>query len=400
MNSRQILILTVLVVAVGIGGLVLHKKQNASWGGGSAGGEKLLAKLPVGEALAQIAIMHGTNSVTLEKKNDAWTVKERGGYPANFADISSAILKLRDLKPVQTEQIGASQLGRLELLTPGAGSNTATRIEFRDGSGNLLETLLLGKTQMREEKQASQFGGMNAGGFPAGRWVMLGNAKDVVHLVSDSLSNLSPSPGQWLSKEFFKVEKIRSVAVTHADATNSWSVSRTNEMESDWTLADAKAEETLDSSKTSGISSALSSPSFNDVVVNAKPEELGLDKPIAITIGTFDGFTYTLKVGTKTGDDLPLAVSVSADFPKERKPGSGEKPEDKTRLDKEFADHNKTLSDKLATEKALEKWTYLVSGWTLDSLLKNRSELLQEKKMEAAGTTNAVSEVVSPEPQQ
>ena len=40
------------------------------------------------------------------------------------------------------------------------------------------------------------------------------------------------------------------------------------------------------------------------------------------------------------------------------------------------------LEEKLTQEKAFEKWTYLVSGWTVDSLLKERSQLLTEKKEE------------------
>src|SRR6185436_8104028 len=155
--------------------------------------------------------------------------KERGGYPANFTEISGAMMKLRELKAVQTEKIGASQLGRLEMLPPGPGANTATRVEFRDASGKALETLLLGKTQMGEDKQAAQFGGGEMGGFPKGRWIMVGDAKDTVSLVSDPLSNLAPNPGEWLNKDFIKVEKIKSITVTHAAATNSWSLSRTNE---------------------------------------------------------------------------------------------------------------------------------------------------------------------------
>jgi hypothetical protein len=378
MNNKQIYLLIVLVVAVGIGGLVMHRWQGESWTGGTAGGEKLLAKLPVGDALAGVVIQKGTNLVTLVKKDDVWRVKERGGYPANFADLSSTILKLRDLKPQQTEQVGPSQLGRLELLPPGPGSNTATRVEFRDASGKALASLLLGKTQMREDPRNAQFGEM--GGSAVGRWIMLGDAKDTASLVSDALASLAPNPGQWLNKDFFKVEKIKAISVTQSEATNSWSVSRTNETATDWILADAKPGESLDPAKAGGFSYALASPSFNDVVVDGKPEELGLDKPVTLVLQTFDGFTYTFKVGAKKDDAQALTFAVMADLPKERKVAADEKPEDKTRLDKEFADRQKTLSEKLATEKAFEKWTFLVSGWTLDAVLKNRGELLAEKK--------------------
>ena len=77
-----------------------------------------------------------------------------------------------------------------------------------------------------------------------------------------------------------------------------------------------------------------------------------------------------------------MMVAVTAQIPKERTPGKDEKPEDKARLDKEFKDKQKKLEDKLSQEKAYEKWVYLVSNWTVDSLLKDRAQLLVEKKEE------------------
>ena len=123
------------------------------------------------------------------------------------------------------------------------------------------------------------------------------------------------------------------------------------------------------------------------MVAEPNLETLGLAKPVLVKLETFDSFQYTLKVGTKTNDTYPVMVSVSASLPKERAPGKDEKPEDKAKLDKEFRDRQKVLTDKLAQEKSLENWVYLVSSWSLDSVLKNRSQLMVEKKDEAK--TNA-----------
>jgi hypothetical protein len=194
---------------------------------------------------------------------------------------------------------------------------------------------------------------------------------------------MEAKPDAWLNKDFFKVEKIRSIAVVYPAATNSWKVTRDTETANDWKLVEAKPEEKLDSSKTSSFSYSLSSPSFTDVFPpDAKPEQAGLDKPTVITLDTFDNFTYTLKVGQKTNDNLPMLVTVTAQIPKERTPGKDEKAEDKARLDKEFKDKQKKLEEKLAQEKSFEKWVYLVSNWTVDSLLKDRAQLLVEKKEE------------------
>jgi len=179
------------------------------------------------------------------------------------------------------------------------------------------------------------------------------------------------------------VEKIRSIAVTYPVATNSWKVTRDTESATDWKLSEAKPGEQLDSAKTSSFSYALNSPSFNDVLpADTKPEQAGLDKPTVAALETFENFTYTLKVGQKTNDTFPVALTVTAQIPKERTAGKDEKPEDKTRLDQEFKDKQQKLEEKLAQEKAYEKRVYLVSSWTVDSVLKERAQLLAEKKEE------------------
>ena len=103
---------------------------------------------------------------------------------------------------------------------------------------------------------------------------MVGTGAKTVAVISDPLSNIEAKPEQWLNKDFFKVEKIRSIAVTFPVATNSWKVTRDTEtgaMETEPTPSPAKS---WISSKTSGVSYALSSPSFKDVVpAGAKPEQ-------------------------------------------------------------------------------------------------------------------------------
>jgi hypothetical protein len=385
MNRKQLLLLLVLVVVLGGAGLLLFRQQTASWkGGGTAAGRKLLPDLPVND-ITRVLIKQGTNELNLVKKDDFWRVRERADYPANYSLVSEFLLKARDLKIVQSEQVGASQLGRLELLPPGPATNTATLVEFRDKSDKVVKALLLGKKQMKSSPQSSPMGefGEAGGGWAVGRFVMLAGTSGSVAVISDPLESMAPKPDQWINKDFFKVEKAKSVAVTFAEPTNSWSLTRDTES-ADWKLADAKAEEKLDNSKASTATSGLGYPSFADVLpADTAPANVGLDKPTIATIQTLDGFTYSVKIGAKTNDNYHMTLAVSADFPKGRTPGKDEKPEDKTKLDKEFKDKTTKLSEKLEQEKKLEGWVYRVSSWTLDSLLKHRAELFVEKKEEA-----------------
>lgn len=380
MNRNQFSLLLFLVVVLGMAGLIVYNKQNdVGKSGDPAIGKKLLPNLPVND-IGVVTLKQGTNQVTLAKKDGTWRVRERNDYPANYSEISDFLIKASDLKVVQSEKVGPSLLGRLELL-PGAGTNAALEVAFKDQSDKQLQSLLLGKKHMQKSKTPSPYGDTGEAGWPDGRYVKVGATSDTVAVISDALANVEPKPEQWLNKDFIKVEKVRGVAVAFPEMTNSWKLNRETET-GEWKLAEAKPTEPLDSSKTSGVSNPLSSPSFSDVDTTSKPEQLGLDKPTVVTLDTFDNFTYTLKVGQKTNDNYPLLVAVSAQLPKERTPAKDEKAEDKDKLDKQFKEQQKKLEEKLTQEQAFGKWTYLISSWTLDPLLKNRSQLLVEKKEE------------------
>lgn len=377
MNLKQLGILLTVVIVVGGAALLLHNRQNGSWSSASPEmGKKLLGDFPF-NAVAQIDIKNGTNQLDLVKKDDLWRVHQRGDYPANFSQISEFLLKARDLKVVQSEEVGPSQLPRLGLAS-GQGSNAAVIVEFKDQAEKPIRTLLLGKKDMKKSSGASQFGGDES--FAQGRWVKVGDGSSVA-LISDPLDNMEPKPDDWLNKDFFRVEKARAIEVDFPVVTNSWKLTRDSET-ADWKLADAKKGEELDSSKVSGVSSPFSSPNFSDVKPGTNLEESGTNKPTTVKISTFDNFDYTITLGAKTNDDYLTTLAVAAQLPKERTPGKNEKPDDKARLDKEFKDARQKLVDKLKQEQDYEHWTYSVPGWVVDPVMKTRGELLAEKKEE------------------
>jgi hypothetical protein len=381
MNRKQFTILLLVLVIIGIAGLVVYRRDNTSTGGNNpALGKKVLPNLPYND-VATIVLKDGSNQVDLVKTNDLWRVQERNNYPANYSEISEFLLKWKDLKVVQSEEVGAADLRRLSLV-PDQGTNSPVVVELKDASGKAITTLLLGKKHMRKSTRPSQFGDMGEDGYPDGRYITVGTSSKTVALISDPLANVEPKPEQWLNKDFFKVEKPRSISVLFPNATNSWKLVRETET-AEWKLGGAQPEEKLDSSKVSGVSSPFSSPSFNDVVVNPSLSGIGLENPTLVTVETFDNFTYTVKVGAKTNEAYALSLSVAANLAKERTPGKDEKPEDKDKLDKEFKEKQKKLEEKLAQEKSFENWVYLVSSWSVDNVLKERAQLMVEKKDES-----------------
>ena len=379
MNRKQLSLLIVVCVVLGAAGLILSKRREADWNKASAElGQKLVKDFPIND-IAQLRIKSQEAEVNVTKKGDDWVVKERGEYPANFGEVTDVLRKFWDLKVTQPQPISQTQLGRLELLPPDkGGTNSGTLVECKDAGGKTLVALTLGKKHMKQARGESQFGG---GSWPDGRYVMVGDDPKKVSLIKDELSNLEPKPEHWLNKDFFKVEKLKAVSVVATNATNNWKLARETET-GEWKLTDAKGDEKADSSKVSGMNYLLNSPSFNDVALTWSFNETNKPATTA-TLETFENFKYLVKLASKGGDDYYLNVAVSATLPKERTGATtNETKEVKEKLDKEFKEKTEKLQEKLKTEQAYGKWTYVVSKWTVDNLLKERKDLLAEIKKE------------------
>jgi hypothetical protein len=408
MSSKQLIPLLILVVLLGAAGLFIHQRNRSAYqGAGRSESGKVMDKFPYNE-VAQVTIKQGINELHLVKK-DIWRVLERYDYPANYTDISQFLLTVSDLKARQQEEIGASQLGRLEL-----SPSNRVEVSFLDPAGKTLASLRLGKIQIQKTKAPSLMAEGGEGGLPKGRWVQSGADTNHAALVADTFDRITPKPDQWLDKEFLKIAKLRQVSVTYQSATNSYQVSRDSETTS-WKLADAKPGEQLDSSKASGLNYFLNASSFVDVLPPGAPlQQNGLDKPTIAVLDTMDGFTYTLQIGAKTNDDYAVRCSVTApqwiqstNVPNEviekltaevlAEQGGASTNKDlspaaREQLQKKLAESRKASQDKLAQEKSFERWTYLVSSYTLEPLLKERAQLLVEQKPDIS-STNAVPSI-------
>ena len=390
MNQKQFITLLVLGLLVGGLGYYFYNQRKESYGSSYfESGQRVLPEFPINE-VAHIRIKTATNEVNLVRgEENAWTVQERWDYPADYADVSSFLRTVWQLEPVQDVPAGPSQYGRLDLVSPGEGStNTATLVEFQDGKGGDLKSLLLGKQHTRESAGSPLGGG---GSFPVGRYVLVPGSGDV-WLVSETFSSVSTDPEEWLSKDFIRVEKAKSISVMRPGSeTNSWHVVRETES-GQWQLANPRPGENFDPAKASSLNFAFASATFEDVASpELSPEQTGLDQPVTATLETFDGFVYTVQVGNETNDTYYVKVDVQAELPTERTPPAEEKPEEKETADKAFQENLEKLREKLENEQLHARWTYLVSKYTVDSLLKNRGDFMAEPEQDAPEQTSTES---------
>lgn len=116
MNRKQLLIAFGLALVLGGLGWVVYQNKQAEYGGSQSAtrsgqdGNKVFAQFPVND-IAQVTVRQKTNSVTLVKKDDVWTVKERGGYAANFSALREFMQKVWELRVTRAlPKAGARQI--------------------------------------------------------------------------------------------------------------------------------------------------------------------------------------------------------------------------------------------------------------------------------------------------
>ena len=152
MNRKQLTLLIVLGAVLGGLGYVVYSKKQRGYERGTDGerGQKVLSGVPDSAIrdVAQITLKQGASEVNLTVANGGWTVKERGGYPANFNNISELVKKLWDLKVTRAVEVGPSRLPVLK-LTKADG----TLVELKDDKGKSIAALTLGAQQTAKAAQ-------------------------------------------------------------------------------------------------------------------------------------------------------------------------------------------------------------------------------------------------------
>jgi len=371
------MLLAALVVLGGAGMAVFWQDIAAYRATGAKIGAKLLPTLKIAD-VASVRLRDAKHQVTLLRKEKNWVVEERGGYPAGFTGISDFMIKLVELKVTQSEQVGESLWPRVELAEPGKGKNegTGTLVEFRDGAGKVITSLVLGKQVLKKDPLNPLPAARD--GVPAGRYVRVAGAGDTVVVVSDPLGKAEAEPGKWLNKDFFKADRIRSLSVGPEGGAPRWKIARDEEW-GQWKFATGGG--ALDPSAAVTVVNKLGGLSFDDVAVGDGAKRAG--KPMVAVAETFDNLVYTVTFAAREkGEGYLVNFTLTGEPPKARTPEKGEKPEDKARRDKDFDESRKRLVVRIAAEQALAKWTFVVSKSEIEPFLRSREDMVAKARAE------------------
>lgn len=373
MKTRNVVILVAAAVVLSLLALINSFKQSQY--ASPAESKKVLPGLPVNDITA-IVITDGSNTSELARAEDRWVASNLYNYPVKFNKVRQAILDLYELTVGQTVNADQSQLENLRIVPPGkATDNTGTLIELYAGKNGPAASLLLGRQRM-----SSGTDRFNAGGYPTGRYVSPDKGK-TVYLVSETLSNLSAEITEWLNSQIVHVPSsdVKIVTVKKRDA-EPFTLAM-DEDENTLELKDLGENYEMDTTETYDLQSALSYFRFDTIADPSMTEEsMGLDNPSVFTVLTKDGIAYNVTVGSVVSEEDPsryirLEASLAQN---EQQSGNGkEEPEDESsdpKTGENPADKIKSLN------RQTEGWTYIVAEHKIESMLKNREELIKEKE--------------------
>lgn len=379
MGRKLVAILAAVLIVLAGAAWWIYSGGNSAWKQSEMhAGAKVLPNLVVSN-VAGVHLNGGKEQVTLERKGEMWTVRERGGYPADLQKVAPLLVKLADLKVVQTEEITASLQPRLQLAAPGSDGG-GTALDLTDAAGKPLGSITVGKTIDKD----SEIPGATKK-VPNGRYLLRKDAPTIAIAINDPLNEIDLNPRSWLDKTFAKPERVKTLTLT-SGGKPKWSLVRNEEASIAWTLKDAAKGEDLNTATANDTAGALAGVTMVDVVSDPKPDVTGLADGDVLTAETFDGLTYTYTVGKKEGENryISFAVAGKAERPRERTPGKDEKAEDKTKADKTFKDELAAFDARMEREQAMDKKVFLVADASLQAALKERAALMKSKETAAA----------------
>jgi Domain of unknown function (DUF4340) len=336
LNARVAAILVVLLAVLGGAALLYQREQGARRPDNAATlGRTLLKDLKAAD-IATIRIVEPKATLTVQRKDDRWVIAERADFPADTGKVREFVLKVIGLKIGQSEPLGEKDRARLNLDPSG------TRVEFKAADGKDLGVFTVGRKYFKREVDNPDKA------IPDGRFVALPGDAGTAYLVGDPLTQAAAKSAEWIDRESFKVEKVKTLEVRYP-AGGAWRIERSGD-NAEWKLAGAKSGEKLDISRANAASYSLQLLELADVA-SKDVTDTGLDKPTTVDATTLEGLSYAIKVGKLAGENYYVSFTSSG---------------------------NHKAQDKAAREKMLSQHVLLIPKSKLEDTLKPRAELLEK----------------------
>ncbi len=334
--------------------------------------------------VSEIEVKTKTGTITIVRKGDAWTVKEKHDYPANMQKIRETVVGLGELKVLEAKTKKPELYDKLGLEDVEAEGSVSTEITLKDSAGATMVDVIVGKQQPSKGSLGQDEVYIRKSG-DSQTWLAIGKF------------SVEKIPNEWLDKDFLEVEakRVRHVTITHPGGAKLV-LEKESPDEQDFNVTNLpKGKEVQSQFAVNNIVSTVTSLALDDV---APASEISFEDPAVVTatFETFDGLEGTVKLLRK---DEKNYVKVSAVFnadliwkPKPEEKSETEKQGEEENVDGKGADKkefDKPKPPKIKPEaevkteiEALNKrvadWVYIIPKFRADIILKKPEDLIKK----------------------
>ena len=158
------------------------------------------------EQVTHLAVVKGDTKLTLAKKDGAWVVEDKSGYPADAAKVRRVLLGFAALRYAEPKTKKPDLYGRLDVQDPGKKGDDSRLVTLSGDTGQLMGELIVGK------RRYDTFGGGNDGVYirkpgEAQSWLAAGT----LDMPNETID--------WLDRKLTEIglDKVKSVSFVAAD---------------------------------------------------------------------------------------------------------------------------------------------------------------------------------------
>ena len=159
MKPRAFAALSVVTVVALVVAIATYAAQNR-WSHVKVSGAGLVPGLAAqASRIAKIELKQGEKALTLARDKEAWSLADRGGYPAKPEAVRALLVKLAGAELVESKTRNKDRYALLELEDPAAKDAKSRLLRLLDDKGGVIAEAVVGK------KRLDAFGGNKSGTY-------------------------------------------------------------------------------------------------------------------------------------------------------------------------------------------------------------------------------------------
>ncbi|MFQ5955835.1 MAG: DUF4340 domain-containing protein [Kiloniellales bacterium] len=290
MPSKALIALAaVTALSVVAAAVAVHQRAVATAQGRS--GEPLLPGLMDRiNDVATIRLQRADGPLTLEFEDGHWRLAEKGGYPARFEAVKTALVALARLRTIEAKTAKPALYPKLEVEDPGQAGAKSTLMTLFDAAGTQLASIIVGKTR------DGSLGIGRAGVYvrrpgEARAWLAEGDPK------------LPDEAAGWLDQKLVNIarDRVAAAVLSQPDGTEI-EISREHKEQKDFTLSPMPEGHKIKSAFSVNSITWVPERLIFDDVRRADDVDFTAAEAREATFRSFDGLILRLTLAPKDGE--------------------------------------------------------------------------------------------------